>query len=176
MESAPIFASVLMLSRAVEPARLHKLVPPGARRNTLSRMKSAAPFEWLHRVRFSDTDASGRIHYTAMLRFFEAAEVEFLRSLGVPYSVIQDGQTSYPRVRIECDYTGAVRDDDVVAIGVTVERVGRSSFTLAFDARVGAREAARGRITIVCMSIATQTSRPLPETLAAILRSRLEPE
>ncbi len=146
-----------------------------ARRTTLSGMSSAASFLWPHRVRFSDTDASGRIHYTAMLRFFEAAEVEFLRTLGILYTDIQDGETSYPRVRIECNYTGAVRDDDVVEIAVAVERVGKSSFTLAFDARVGGRQAAEGRITVVCMNVATQASRPLPENLAAILRSRLEP-
>ena len=37
-----------------------------------------------HRVRvaFPDTDASGRIHFTAMLRYFESAEIEFLRALG----------------------------------------------------------------------------------------------
>ena len=40
--------------------------------------------DFIHRVRvaFVDTDASGRIHFTAMLRYFEAAEQEFLRSLG----------------------------------------------------------------------------------------------
>ncbi len=135
-------------------------------------MNHAGQFVWPHRVRFSDTDASGRIHYTAMLRFFEAAECEYLRSLGVPYSLMENESDSYPRVRIECDYTGPVRDDDVVDILVSVERVGRSSFTLAFDASVAGRPAADGRITIVCISRATQSSRPLPENLAAILRSR----
>jgi acyl-CoA thioesterase FadM len=41
------------------------------------------PFIWPSRVRFADTDASQRIHFTAMLRHFEAAEIEFLRSLGL---------------------------------------------------------------------------------------------
>ena len=40
--------------------------------------------KFTHRVRvaFPDTDASGRIHFTAMLRYFESAEIEFLRSFG----------------------------------------------------------------------------------------------
>ena len=73
-----------------------------------------APFSWQLRVRFSDTDASGRIHYTSMLRFFEAAEVEFLRRLGIEYASIENEHTGYPRVHVECTYTGAVQDDDVV--------------------------------------------------------------
>ncbi len=145
---------------------------PGVR-DILARMSPDGTFVWPQRVRFCDTDASGRIHYTAMLRFFEAAEIEFLRSLGIHYADIQNEQTSYPRVRIECSYSSAVRDDDVVDIAVSVERVGRSSFTLAFEARVAGREAADGRITIVCMSVATQSSRPIPQNLAAILGSRL---
>ena len=128
-----------------------------------------APFSWQLRVRFSDTDASGRIHYTSMLRFFEAAEVEFLRRLGIEYASIENEHTGYPRVHVECTYTGAVQDDDVVDLEVGVERVGRSSFTLRFAARVRGKESAHGRIAIVCMDRETQKSRPLPETVAETL-------
>lgn len=127
------------------------------------------PFSWQLRVRFVDTDASGRIHYTAMLRFFEAAEAEFLRSLGVLYSSIENEQTSYPRVHVECTYTDAVLDDDLVDIAVVVERVGVSSFTLGFRASVHGKVAAHGRIVIVCMNRRTQKAQPLPEAFARTL-------
>ena len=32
------------------------------------------------RVHWADTDASGRIHYTAVLRYFEIAEAAFFRT------------------------------------------------------------------------------------------------
>jgi len=131
------------------------------------------PFVWPSRVRFVDTDASGRIHYTAMLRHFEAAEVEFLRVLGFPYTAVETSEISYPRVHVECHYTGAVTDDDLLHITVTVERVGHSSFTLGFAATVGERPVAHGRITIVCMDKHTQRSRPLPEMFASTLKQHL---
>ncbi len=131
------------------------------------------PFIWPHRVRFVDTDASGRIHYTAMLRFFEAAENEYLRALGVDYAGLEDRHTSFPRVYVDCNYTGAVRDDDMVDIAVETERVGSSSFTLAFRASVGAKPAAHGRIVIVCMNVETQKAQALPSNLAEILRNQL---
>ena len=37
-------------------------------------MPLAEPFRFETRIRFIDTDASGRIHYTAMFRYFESAE------------------------------------------------------------------------------------------------------
>ena len=131
------------------------------------------PFLWPSRVRFADTDASGRIHYTAMLRHFEAAEVEFLRALGFPYAPFETSDISYPRVHVECHYTSAVTDDDLLHITVTVERVGNSSFTLGFAAGIGERPVAHGRITIVCMDKQTQRSRPLPEAFASALKRRV---
>jgi YbgC/YbaW family acyl-CoA thioester hydrolase len=133
-------------------------------------MMEQKSFIWPSRVRFSDTDASGRIHYIAILYHFDAAEGEFMRGLGIGYRQIQTGQVEFPRVRVECDYLGAVRYDDVMEIAVSVDRVGRSSFTLAFGVNVDGREAARGKTTIVCMDSKTQKATPLPESLAAALK------
>ena len=122
------------------------------------------------RIRFVDTDASGRIHYTAMLRHFEAAEVEFLRSLGFHYTDIHTSGVGFPRVHVECDYTGGLRNDDPMEIAVVVERVGNSSYTLGFQTTVRGEPAAHGKIVIVCIDGSTQRPRPLPEDLALVLR------
>src|SRR5579885_1385732 len=99
---------------------------------------AAMPFCFESRVRYVDTDASGRIHYTAMLRHFEAAEIEFMRSLGLQMTwAEQDAlHVQFPRVRVDCTYTAPVRFDDLMRISVSVDQVGRSSYTLAFDAVV----------------------------------------
>src|SRR5450755_2450655 len=106
---------------------------------------------FLYRVRvaFPDTDASGRIHFTAMLRYFEAAEIEFLRSLGYRYRDAPD--IGFPRVRVECEYRSAVGFDDELDIAVSVKRVGTSSYTLEFAALKEGAEAASGSIVVVCV-------------------------
>ncbi|MBK1835397.1 acyl-CoA thioesterase [Roseibacillus ishigakijimensis] len=53
------------------------------------------------RVAFAETDASGRVHFTALLRWVEEAEHQWLGEQGVPV-LSQEG--GWPRVRIECDY------------------------------------------------------------------------
>ena len=128
------------------------------------------PFVWESRVRFVDTDASGRIHYSSLLRHFEAAEFEFLRSLGFQYHSLEGG---YPRVHVECDYLSSLVCDDLLATTVSVLRVGTTSFTFGYDASVNGRPAAKGQITIVCIDPATQRSRPLPEQLDKALRETL---
>lgn len=134
------------------------------------------PFVYSSRVRFVDTDASARIHYTAMFRHFEAAEMEFFRHIGLSYPDIARAGYSFPRVRVECQYTGAVGYEDLLDIAVRVERLGRASFTLGFAASLAGRPVAEGRITVVCMDIATQRSRPLPEDFRQVLESTCTPE
>lgn len=128
------------------------------------------PFLFETRVRFVDTDASGRIHYTAMFRYFEAAEQEFLRSRGLGYAQLQDGDYGFPRVHVDCDFSGAMSYDDLLQISVKVAHVGRSSFTFAFEALRDGRAMAAGKVTIVCMSRIAQKAQPLPPALERVLR------
>jgi acyl-CoA thioester hydrolase len=136
---------------------------------------STEPFIWQTRIRFVDTDASGRIHYSAMFRHFEAAEFEFMRAIGQSYGRMDPEQVvRYPRVHVECDYLAALRCDDLVGIHVTVERVGRASYTIGFTVMLEHhKKAAAGKITVACMNAHTGKSQPLPHEFAEKLRSHL---
>ncbi len=136
-------------------------------------MSEASPFVWESRIRFVDTDASRRIHYTSIFRHFEAAEDEFLRHIGCAYQHVEDREVAYPRVHVEADYLAPIGYDDLLATRVSVERVGASSFTLAFEAAVDGRPSARGKITVVAMDRKTRRARPLPEAFAAGLRAQM---
>jgi acyl-CoA thioester hydrolase len=131
------------------------------------------PFEWQSRIRFVDTDASGRIHYSAIFRHFEAAEFEFMRSIGHVYNIAEQAPLVYPRVHAECDYFSALRSEDPIVTQVTVERVGKSSFTLAFSVLLAGRKAGAGKITVVCTDSETGRAHPLPAALSEKLRSRV---
>jgi acyl-CoA thioester hydrolase len=128
---------------------------------------------FMHRVRvaFVDTDASGRIHFTAMFRYFEAAELEFLRSLGFCYRDAPD--IGFPRVKVECEYRAAIGFDDELDIAVNVKRVGTSSYTLAFTTWKGDVASANGSIVVVCVGRPGR-AQPLPEVLRTALRNSME--
>jgi len=130
-----------------------------------------SPFTLQSRVRYGDTDASGRIFYVSLLRHVEAAEIEFLRHLGFTYADFRDPKVDFPRVRVECDYISPLGYDDLLDIQVTVERIGRSSFTLGFVISVEGRLAARAKLTIVAIDPQIYKSMPLPDALRAALNS-----
>lgn len=132
-----------------------------------------APFTHRVRVAFVDTDASGRIHFTAMFRYFEAAELEFLRSLGFCYRDAPD--IGFPRVKVECEYRAAIGFDDELDVAVNVKRVGTSSYTLEFIALKGGVTTANGSIVVVCVGRPGR-AQPLPDVLRTALRNSMETE
>jgi acyl-CoA thioester hydrolase len=88
------------------------------------------------RVRWGDVDAAGIIFYGAYIRFFEFAETELFRSVGLPYSVMFDELDVWlPRVHLECDFHRAARLDDLLEVSVFVGRFGTKSMRLNFEVR-----------------------------------------
>jgi acyl-CoA thioester hydrolase len=124
---------------------------------------SAPAFVFRTRIRFIDTDASGRIHYTAMFRYFESAEIEFLRSMGITYDMKRD--VVFPRVHVECDFRLALRHDDEIDIEVRVGRIGKTSVRFNFRTLKEGELAAQGQVVVVCMDRENQKAAPLPDDI-----------
>jgi len=125
-------------------------------------MEEKQKFVFETRIRFIDTDASGRIHYTCLFRYFESAEIEFFRALGFR-TFAHD--ISFPRVHVECDYRLALLYDDLIQIEAQLTKVGRSSVRLDFRAKKNGELAAEAHIVVVCMNRTTQQAVPIPDDL-----------
>ncbi len=125
-------------------------------------MAGQEPFLFQTRIRFIDTDASGRIHYTAMFRYFESAETEFMRTVGIIYL---KHDFTFPRVHVECDFKLALEHDDLIDIEVRLTKLGRSSARFDFRTLKGGELAASGVVVVACMDRKTQRAIPIPEAL-----------
>jgi 4-hydroxybenzoyl-CoA thioesterase/acyl-CoA thioester hydrolase len=102
-------------------------------------------------VQWHDTDAARIAHFSAYFRWMEEAEHEFLRHLGL--SVLShdaEGEISWPRVSVSCNYSAAVKFEDVLDIEVAIERLGEKSATYVFALSNAGRPVARMRLTAVC--------------------------
>jgi acyl-CoA thioester hydrolase len=125
-------------------------------------------FRWTVRILFIDTDASGRIHYTALFRYFEAAEIEFFRAIDSGHEYAEVG---FPRVHVECDYRSAIRCDDLLIVEVSVGRVGNASIQLKFRVLKDEVEVASGKVVIASMDRNTQRATAIPPGM----REKLQP-
>src|SRR6476659_548435 len=88
------------------------------------------------RVRWGDVDAASIIFYGAYIRFFDFAETELFRALGLAYSVMFDELDIWlPRVHLECDFHHAAQLDDLLEVSVYVGNFGNKSMWLDFEVR-----------------------------------------
>lgn len=98
------------------------------------------------RVNWVDTDASGLIHYTAALRYFEVPEHALMREL------LAERAFLLPRVHVEADYEAPLRYPDEFDCTARVVGVGRSSIRWEYQiVRADGVLAIRGRIVAVAV-------------------------
>ena len=126
------------------------------------------------RVNWVDTDASGRIHYTAALRYFEIAEHGLMRQLlGGSPGPEANRPFSLPRVHVEADFKLALRYADEFTCRARVAHVGASSVSYRFEISDAAgRLAIEGRIVAVATDLEGRKT-ALPDPLRKALESAI---
>lgn len=88
------------------------------------------------RVRWGDVDAARIIFYGSYIRFFEIAETELFRAVGMPYGKVFDELDIWlPRVHLECDFRRVAELDDLLEVSVYIGSVGKTSLRLNFEVR-----------------------------------------
>lgn len=134
---------------------------------------AAAPFRVRERVRWSDVDAAGIVCYAAYLRFFELAETELFRELGLTtVGMLDEYGIWLVRRRVECEFHQPARLDDELDINAFVAATGRTSLELHFAIqRAGEREiAVEARYLLVAVDRASLR----PVVVPAAIRRALE--
>jgi acyl-CoA thioesterase FadM len=96
------------------------------------------------RVAWVDTDAGGRIHFTAAFRWAELAETGIRRQLG-----LLEEWGSYPRRKVEAEFLKVLVFEDEIEIRIRPERLGETSITWAFDIAREGEVCVRGSLVVV---------------------------
>lgn len=113
------------------------------------------------RVAWADTDASGRIHFTAAFRWAEVAEHALLRRLGL---IPPGNAEGFPRRHVEASYHRPMYFADEFDLVLAAERVGRTSVTYAWQAIRDGQVCVEGRTVTVHVD-GDGTPAPLPQAL-----------
>jgi acyl-CoA thioester hydrolase len=121
--------------------------------------------EWRQpaRVAWIDTDASGRIHYSAVFRWVEAAEAGLRRQLG-----ILDDWEWYPRRALEVGYRSALVFEDEIEVVLAARALGRTSITWGWQITRAGEVCVEGSHTVVHVDRAGRPV-PLPDRVRAAL-------
>ncbi len=132
-------------------------------------------------VRFGDCDPAGIVYYPRFLHFFhEAMETWFLEVLDYPYhQVILGKQIGFPSVHCEADFKIPCGLGEVLAIELSVAKLGRSSIRFEYRVRTFGEPASELRLcgATVCVVMDLDPNSPTFRRALPIpsgLRARIE--
>jgi acyl-CoA thioester hydrolase len=89
-----------------------------------------------HRVKYYETDQMGVVHHANYLHWFEETRTEYLREQGMSYKELEENGVILPVVEANCSYHQAAKYDDLVTIGVEVEKLKRVRIEFAYEVKL----------------------------------------
>lgn len=124
--------------------------------------RTMPPFTLRLPVMFHDVDPAGTAYYPRLVDFCHRAfEAFFNARIGPSYSKVIKSGVGFPTVRFEIDFVNPIRHGDTIDVSVRVAQVGRTSVSLAYDARRGKTTLFRAKNVVVVVDLKTMTKKPL---------------
>jgi 4-hydroxybenzoyl-CoA thioesterase len=128
-------------------------------------------FERPVRIRFSHCDPAGIVFFPQYLVLLNHLVEDWVGdALGVPFAeLIGTRRTGLPTVSLQCEFTAVSRMGDDVLMGLSVERVGKSSLTLQLGCRCGDEQRMNVRQVLVFTDLDTHRTIDIPADLRTAL-------
>ncbi|MFN0115672.1 MAG: tol-pal system-associated acyl-CoA thioesterase [Paracoccaceae bacterium] len=132
------------------------------------------PHLFLLRVYYEDTDLAGIVYYANYLRFIERARTEWVRSLGVDQGRLKaEAGIVFAVRRVEADYLGPARFDDLVEVRTEALSAGGARIVLSQDVWRGETRLFAAVVTLVALRADGRPGR-LPAGMLADVRRGAE--
>jgi YbgC/YbaW family acyl-CoA thioester hydrolase len=124
--------------------------------------------ELRRRIRWADADAAGRLHHPRIFEYFEEAETELLRSVGL--NLFGNSGYDYPRKHVEAVFHRVLSLDAPFTLRATIAKLGNTS--IRYEYQVFADEACtelavEGSMTVVVVKDGRPT--PIPDGIRKAL-------
>lgn len=119
-------------------------------------------------VRYAETDQMGVVHHAVYVVWMEAARVEFLKRLGMPYHELERTGVRLPVVELGVTYRAAAEFGQVVEVSCELERVTSRGATFRYRVHRDGRLLAEGFTRHICCDRGGR-AQALPPHLRAVL-------
>jgi acyl-CoA thioester hydrolase len=129
------------------------------------------PFVHRLRVRFHECDPQGIVFNANHFAYFDVVLTELWRAAFGSYGAMVASGTDVQVVDASASFQAPARFDDELDFAMTIERLGSSSITSAFEERRDGQLLVSGRLVHVCVDTATGLKQAIP----ADMRERLAP-
>jgi YbgC/YbaW family acyl-CoA thioester hydrolase len=142
----------------------------GTREGTRAMTRNHFRFLDRLRVRWAEIDAQKIVFNGHYLMYFDTAVAGYWRAMALPYALTMQSLSGDLYVRkATVEYHGSARYDDLLDVGMRCERIGTSSILLAAAVFRQDELLVSGELVYVFADPLTQTSRPVPPELRAVM-------
>lgn len=107
----------------------------------LSMLQAGGWFDWHLRVRYAETDAQRIVHHAEYLVYMEEARCELVRTLGLPYKLLEERGLNLVVTGADLRYKAPAVYDDLLRVRARVSRV--RSREVTFEYRIEHTESGR---------------------------------
>lgn len=134
------------------------------------------PFVVSEYVRWGDIDLAGIICYGAYIRFYEMAETELFRAMGLPFGKVFERLGIWlPRKVMHTEFHSPAVLDEQLKVLTYFSKVGEHSLVINFDVMDAARKTlhASAYQVLVCVDKTTFAKKALPRELVEAVQAFL---
>ena len=137
---------------------------------TLKDYRHSFRFSHRLRVRWAEVDMQKIVFNAHYLMYFDTAISDYWRALSLPYvaAMAQLGGDLYVK-KASLEYNGSAAFDDVLQVALKCQRIGTSSITFVGTVFRADQALVTAELIYVFADPATQTSRPVPDSLRQLL-------
>lgn len=121
-------------------------------------------------VKLRDTDAAGVMYFARQFDFAHDAYQEYVTMKGYSFRrLLDENKFMQAIVHAESDYSAPVRCGDRITVQVRAERIGTTSFTIAYEILCNGEPAGEAKTVHVTIDRVTREPIPIPEELRGII-------
>lgn len=84
-------------------------------------------------VRYAETDQMGVVHHSNYAVWFEAGRTEFIKSLGMPYSKMEEDGAMLPLLELKCNFKGFARYEDDILVKTYIKEYTGTRLLFHYD-------------------------------------------
>jgi acyl-CoA thioester hydrolase len=118
------------------------------------------------RVYFESTDAGGVVYHAEYLKFLERSRTEWLRHLGFDHQALaRDHNALFIVSSLTVDFVKPARLDDMVAVSVKLESLGKVRSIFAQEIRREDEVLVKAKVTVASVNALTLKPVEIPEAL-----------
>lgn len=126
------------------------------------------------RVYFENTDAGGVVYHAEYLRFLERARTEWLRHLGFDHQALaRIHRIVFVVSAIAADFVKPARLDDMVAVSVKLETLGKVRSVFEQEIRREGEVLVKAKVTVACLNGQSFKPAEIPEPLRRKMEASL---